>query len=518
MIYLMIAIIIGLTSQDPPRQETFEGFISGIRANAVKGEVFYQRGDGKFNLEAGHKLEEGDFIKTGPDSYAELLLQPGNYLRIGADTECQIFSDPRDKMRFKLNRGAISVEILSKESEGSFLYYESLSQVYDLIRIITPNAEVFITRSGIFRVNSIDARRTDVIVRDGEAVINGQRVKEKRSGLASDQGVTIAEINSKLEDGFDTWSRARAAELVEANRLLKRESPWARELKEDEEAAVDLPEDGSQTRSQRLVISAKPGTVNFVEAGVELKRPTKDWELLTEKSQLEAGDKLRTTAHTFAELSMLPDINLRVDSRSEVLFEQLSNERISVKLLEGSAILDVARFESAEREERPQIALAGTSTSVLIADEGIYRINIKSNGDEITIRHGKVMFKERMVSSCRQISAGTVSDCYKKASDNFDVWSDHRGEGKLYSGRDVIAMGAYLDRARRARFKNTGFWLQNPGKTSYTFVPFSSQRFRSPYGGNYSTVLSPRRVPMIRPDSRQTPPFGRMPQIARPQP
>ena len=92
-----------LTSASGQRHESFEGFVSGIRANAVKGEVFYQRDDGKFNLEAGHKLQEGDFIKTESNSYAELLLQPGNYLRVGAESELQIFSDPNDKMRLKLN-------------------------------------------------------------------------------------------------------------------------------------------------------------------------------------------------------------------------------------------------------------------------------------------------------------------------------------------------------------------------------------------------------------------------------
>ncbi|HKY42743.1 MAG TPA: hypothetical protein VJM50_06585, partial [Pyrinomonadaceae bacterium] len=141
MIY-RIVILIGLLSltgnAEAANGQSFEGFVNGIRANAVKGEVFYQR-DGKFNLEAGHKLQEGDFIKTESNSYAELLLQPGNYLRIGAESEIQIFSDPNDKMRLKLNHGSISLEILSKDGEGSF-FYESLSQVYELIRIITPNA------------------------------------------------------------------------------------------------------------------------------------------------------------------------------------------------------------------------------------------------------------------------------------------------------------------------------------------------------------------------------------------
>jgi hypothetical protein len=53
---------------------------------------------------------------------------------------------------------------------------------------------------------------------------------------------------------------------------------------------------------------------------------------------------------------------------------------------------------------------------------------------------------------------------------------------------------------RRDRFRNTGFWYQNPGQTTYVFVPFTSPHFRSPYGGNYSTVLSPRPATLRRVD------------------
>ena len=85
--------------------------MSGIRANAVKGAVIYQRGKGKFILEPGLRLEEGDFVYTD-EGYTELLLQPGNFLRVGSNSECQIFSDEHDKTRLKLNRGTISIEIL----------------------------------------------------------------------------------------------------------------------------------------------------------------------------------------------------------------------------------------------------------------------------------------------------------------------------------------------------------------------------------------------------------------------
>ncbi len=215
-------IVISLfTSTIGQQHESFEGFVSGIRANAVKGEVFYQRDDGKFALDPGLKLEEGDFIKSGHNAYAELLLQPGNYLRVAGESEFQIFSDPYDKMRLKLNHGTISLEILARDGDDPTYFADSLDQAYELIRIITPSAEVFITRPGIFRINSWSAERTELIVRDGEAVINGRRVKEKRSAIASKSDVTIAETNQKPEDGFDVWSRERAEELVQANRIVE---------------------------------------------------------------------------------------------------------------------------------------------------------------------------------------------------------------------------------------------------------------------------------------------------------
>jgi hypothetical protein len=89
----------------------FDGFMTGIRAKAVTGTVTFQRGEARFDLEPGIRLEGGGFIRTSVEGYAELLLQPGNYLRVGGDSECQIFSDQHDKMRLKLNRGTMNIEI-----------------------------------------------------------------------------------------------------------------------------------------------------------------------------------------------------------------------------------------------------------------------------------------------------------------------------------------------------------------------------------------------------------------------
>lgn len=457
-------------------EETYAGFMHGIRANAVKGDVVYQRNDGNFPLEAGLKLEVGDVIKTAPDACAELLLQPGNYLRAGAGTELQIINDQHDRMRIKLNRGTIIVEVLSKENIGS--NYGAAEARY-LIRVMTPDAVVFMSEPGIFRIGTSP---TELVVRNGSAVIKGQEIKAKRRAVVSENNVAITEFDPKNEDAFDLWARERAETLVRANKELKKTAPWARNQKESQEPSVDLPNDEERSGSP-LVVSAKPGAVNFTDDGVEFNHAKNDWQELTEKTHLEAGDRLRTEADSFVELMLFPDMHLRLAGSSEALFEQLSNDAVSVKILSGSAILDVARFD---RKQAPPIAIANMSMSAAIAGSGNYRIDV----DKITVRDGKVTFKERSIGSCRIIAGDIVSECDKKRTDDFDYWSHYLGEGEFYDG---LSMASYLTKARRLRFQNIGFWFQQPGQPSYTFVPFRLEIFRSPYGGNYSTALSPQR-------------------------
>jgi hypothetical protein len=476
---VIVLLTLGTVAAQEP-DETFAGFVNGIRANAVKGEVVYQRNNGSFPLEPGLQLAPGDVIKTSPAAYAEVLLQPGNYLRLAADTELQVVNDQRDRMRLKLNRGTISIEMLSKENFGGG-YYNTYEGGY-LVRVLTPGAGVFIMDPGIYRINTTPSEQTELIAREGSAVIEGREIKAKRRAVASHSNVTIMEIDAKNEDAFDLWARERADTLVRANKALRKTPLWSKKRKEGEETPVDFPKDAERNGSA-LVVFAKPGAVIFADDGVEFRRTPAEWQPLTETTHLDTGDSLRTPANSFTELMLFPDMHLRVAESSEVVFEQLSNDAVSIKVLSGSAILDAARFD---RKEAPQITIANAATTVAIANSGNYRID----AGKITVREGKVTFKERTVGSCRTITGEVVSDCDKKHQDNFDYWSHYRGEGELERG---LSMASFLTKSRRDRFQNTGFWFQEPGSTSYTFVPFSSELFRSPYGGNYSTVLSPRR-------------------------
>ena len=468
------------------RVESFEGFMTGIRANAVNGEVLYQRKDGKFPLEAGMKLEQGDFVRSSAGGFAELTLQPGNSLRVGGESECHLFSTEHDKMRLKLNYGTLIIELLSRETE----YFSAglWADANELIRVITPDAEVFINHPGVFRINTTANGQTEVIAREGEAVMNGYRIKKGRRAVTANGNVSVTETDAKVEDKFEAWSRKRAGQLVQENKLLKKEAPWAKTVNRGD-VDVEVPEEEENDNTRGRVISARPGAINFVEEGVEFSRDGKEWQPLEDKSQLETHDRVRTTTNSFAELMLFPDMHLRIDASSEVLFDELSNDSIAVKLVRGSAILDVARFD---RKLLPQITIGGSSTSAAVNDTGNYRIDARDSGNTITVRDGKVIFNQRSVGSCKILAGVTISDCDKKTKDNFDYWSQYRGEGEMYNGQATVAMVTELTRLRRYRYRSAGFWYQRPGQWSCTFVPFTSVIFRSPYGGSYTTALAPR--------------------------
>jgi hypothetical protein len=490
LLLTLATLVVHTTAQEQEEQiENVPAILSGLRANVVEGDVAYVRENAKFEIEPTFELKQADAIRTGANARAELLLQPGNLLRVGPDTDCQFVDDRYDHLKLLLKKGSLTFELLKNDWEDTSDFFETLKQGFELIRVITPTAEVFLTQPGIFRINVTEGR-TELIVRKGEALIDGRRVKEKRAATSARGTINIADVDVKAEDTFDAWCRERSDKIVEANHSLKKDAPWANK-KEGREAMVDMPPSDQRSGGNPHVVSAKPGTVNFVEDGVEFSSGDKTWQELTEKSQLVPGDKLRTSRHSFVELMMFPDLYLRIDGESEVLLEQLSNETIAFKVLRGSAILDVARFD---RKELPDILISGPSTSAVVADEGNFRINARLSTDEIVVRRGKVQMQERLIGGCRVISGANTTECDRKITDNFDIWSQHRGEGQHFTGS---VMATRLAQLRRRRFKTTGFWYQLPSKTQYTFVPFFSTYFRSPYGGTYSSVLSPRRATMF---------------------
>jgi len=355
--------------------------------------------------------------------------------------------------------------------------------------VVTRDNEIVIGRAGIYRINVMTDGRTELVVRDGEAVINGQRVKQKRVARTGQTGIETSEFDPLVEDAFDGWCRGRARALVVANRLL-RDAPWMLARKNGKEAVIDLPPTEMQG-SSAFVLSARPAAVNFVEAGVDVRQKGQDWRELTAGVDLEAGAGLRTATRSRTELLLLPNLYLRIDGDSEVVLSQVSYEAVKVKLLRGRIILDVVKFDSKE----PAITVEGPSISFSVAKAGNYRLNVESDRGKIIVRKGRAVIAGHSVGGCHEIDSGVESDCDDKPKDGFDIWSIQRGEGPAFDGRP---REAYLSRVKRNRTRSTGFWYLHPKAGYYTFIPFFSEGFRSPYGGRYSNVFSQDRMGLFR--------------------
>lgn len=476
-------------TRSTPDSNSIEAIVSGVRINVIEGRVLYEREKIEIDAVSGLELKADDRIETAPDGRAEVLLQPSYVLRLGPATACGLLATEPDKIKLKLAKGSISFEVLKDDVFYQGGYLGVPVEAYLPVTVITDDAEVVVGQPGIYRINLVNGGRTELIVRDGEAVINGQRIKQKRVGRADRDSAETAEFNLRFEDTFDGWCRDRARALVVANRLL-RDAPWMVDKKNGREATIDLPpeEDGENSA---FVLSAKPATVNFVEPGVEAKQGNQDWRELTAEVDLEAGASLRTGTNSRTELLLLPNIYLRIDGDSEVILPQLSYEALRVNVLRGSVILDVVKFNA----RTPAISVDASTHSFSVVKAGNYRVNVANTLDTTIVRKGKVIISGRELGSCRKLVAGVESGCDEKLRDSFDVWSIQRGEGQAFDGRP---MEAYLSRIKRNRTRSTGFWYLHPKAGYYTFIPFFSAGFRSPYGGRYANVFSQDRRGLLR--------------------
>ncbi|HEY9284301.1 MAG TPA: FecR family protein [Pyrinomonadaceae bacterium] len=185
--------------------------------NNVAGDVTFRRAgaaDWK-RLTATDDLKSGDAVRTGADGRVEILLNPGSYLRLGHDTEFVFVETKLDKLRLRLASGSAVVEVTG------------FSDIDVLVAVETPEAEVSILRSGLYRFNASVAAATEVFVHKGRASVRGTLVKEGQFvRVGAGAGVVVAAKFDKKQqrDALDLWSRERAQELAKINERLQRRS------------------------------------------------------------------------------------------------------------------------------------------------------------------------------------------------------------------------------------------------------------------------------------------------------
>ncbi|MDT7540545.1 MAG: hypothetical protein QOE33_449 [Acidobacteriota bacterium] len=203
--------------------------------NFVSGDVTMRR-DGRQSwqgLRQTDDLRSGDTVRTGTDGRAEILLNPGSYLRVGANSEFVLTDASLDTLRLKIVRGSALVEASIYDGGPPPVVTHSLPMTGSVIiasvpyvagfriEIDTPQAQVLIVRSGVYRVNV--GNTTEFYVRDGRALVgrDGVIVKEgKGATIAPGGAVEVVKFDKKQKDDLDVWSKHRAEELARVNSRL----------------------------------------------------------------------------------------------------------------------------------------------------------------------------------------------------------------------------------------------------------------------------------------------------------
>src|SRR5215210_3195716 len=145
----------------------------------------------------------------------------------------------------------------------------------------------------------------------------------------------------------------------------------------------------AQSSRDKFVISAKAGGVNAVTGRATMRqRGDSEWQQLTIKEDLEAGDVVRTGHDGRVEMLLNPGSYLRVGENSEFELSDNSLQNLELRLVRGTAIVEATGFDGAEL----LINITTPHTRMAIVRKGLYRVSVvPGNATELIVRKGRVM-------------------------------------------------------------------------------------------------------------------------------
>lgn len=248
----------------------------------------------------------------------------------------------------------------------------------------------------------------------------------------------------------------------------------------------------SQDRGQ-YVVSAKAGGVNMVSGDVRVKRrEVAEWLNLTSQDSLGNGDLVQTGADGRVEVLLNPGSYLRLAENSEFELTDASLDTLRLRLLGGSAVLEV----TGTGERTSLIEVATPQTRVSVDRKGVYRVNVPSaDSTVVRVRKGQALVGRTEVKDGKEITvdrsgAANVAKFDKNTQDSFDLWSGQRAETLVAANRKLsksAVTNAYSGYRRNPSGWGRGFggfWVYDPFFHGHTFLPYYSG-WASPYGPGY---------------------------------
>jgi hypothetical protein len=261
-----------------------------------------------------------------------------------------------------------------------------------------------------------------------------------------------------------------------------------------------LPLPGLAQNREKFVISARAGGVNAVTGRASMRpHGNAEWQQLTIKEDLEAGDVVKTGLDGRVEMLLNPGSYLRVAENSEFELADNSLDNLEVRLLRGTAIVEVTGAD----DEELFIGITTPHTRMSIIRRGLYRVNVvPGDTTELIVRKGRVILEgshtkvkggNKVIFSAGSFSVAKLTDADKNR-DTVEAWSKDRAHtlaqaNSKIPGRQILALASNLSADWSTNGYGYGrrraFWWYNGDWNCYTLVPFNFG-WSSPYGGSYS--------------------------------
>ena len=182
--------------------------------NFVEGKVAVARKDAKNGyLLKGDELEIGDKVSTGASGKAEILLNPGSYVRLGENSDFEFVSTSLENLKVKISRGSAIFEVIADDEFR--------------VSVATPNADFYVVKSGVYRIDVLSDGAGKIEVWKGAAEIGDGKsapLKKGQSATVNGTETAIVKFDRDDKDPLETWSKERAKNLAKINSNLNRAS------------------------------------------------------------------------------------------------------------------------------------------------------------------------------------------------------------------------------------------------------------------------------------------------------
>jgi hypothetical protein len=189
---------------------------------------------------------------------------------------------------------------------------------------------------------------------------------------------------------------------------------------------------GEAQNREKFVLSAKAGGVNAVTGRASMRsHGNTEWQQLTIKEDLEAGDVVKTGTDGRVEMLLNPGSYLRVGENSEFELSDNSLDNLEVRLISGTAIVEV----TGDDDEDLLIGITTPHTRMSIVRRGLYRVSVvPGDNTELIVRKGRVMLDgshtkvkggNKVVFSSTSFSVAKLGDSDKKTNE-LESWSKTR--------------------------------------------------------------------------------------------